>query len=220
MSRAIDLTLPGLDVSARAELCEDEAALASALVWGLLATPFLGSAVHAMYAGPALLIAVPSRHDEPRGGRIPVENETTQPQPGDVMLLPPAPEDDAGEATVAGVTLAVFYGREGRPFTPAGWQPGVVVARVTRGLDELIGAAHRVRFEGAQDVRLARPAGTREAGCALLRVDGASLGNPGPMKLTTGIREHGAHERQGTSNERAESGSQTELAHPSGMAIL
>jgi len=180
MSREIELTFPELEVTAHAELCEDDAPLASDLLWRLLETPFVGSAVHAIYAGPALLIHVPPRHDEPRGGQIPVENETNEPRPGDIMLLPPASEDDAQEAVAEGVTVAIFYGERGRPFTPAGWQPGVVVARVSRRQDDLRAVCRRVRFEGLQEVRLARSGAEAKPGAALLHADGASLGNPGP----------------------------------------
>ncbi len=191
MSREMELSFPGLQVSARARLCEREAPQASDLLWGLLETPFVGSAVHAMYAGPAVLVAVPARHGEPVGGQIPVENETNEPRRGDILLVPPAPEDDAAEGVAEGVTIALFYGEKGRPFTPAGWQPGVVAATVTHGLDGLTVACRRVRFEGVQEVRLARGS-SRDRGqspevtvpgpsdVATLYSDGASLGNPGP----------------------------------------
>jgi len=96
------------------------------------------------------------------------------------MLLPPAPDDDAAEAVAEGVTLAIFYGAGGRPFTPAGWQPGVVVAQVTGGLEELADACRRVRFEGVGDLRLARSGAPARPGAAVMHADGASLGNPGP----------------------------------------
>jgi ribonuclease HI len=180
MSLEIELTFPELEVTARASLCEREAPRASELLWRLLETPFVGSAVHAIHAGPAVLIPVPPRHGEPAGGQIPVENETNQPRPGDILLLPPSPEDDAHEAVADGVTVAVFYGEKGRPLTPAGWQPGVVAASVTRGLAALRDACRRVRFEGAREVRLARAVARPKSDAAILRTDGASLGNPGP----------------------------------------
>jgi len=180
MNREIELSFPELEMSARARLCEREALQASDLLWGLLETPFLGSGVHAMYAGPAVLVAVPARHGEPVGGQIPVENETNEPRPGDILLVPPAPEDDAAEGVAEGVTIALFYGEKGRPFTPAGWQPGVVAATVTHGMEALRAACRRVRFEGVQEVRLARRSSPGPSDVATLYSDGASLGNPGP----------------------------------------
>jgi len=180
MSLEVKLSFPELEVTARAGLCEREAPQASELLWRLLETPFLGSAVHAMYAGPAILVAVPPRHGEPAGGQIPVENETNRPCSGDIMLLPPSPEDDSAQAVAAGVTIATFYGEGGRPFTPVGWEPGVVVATVTHGLDSLRTACRRIRFEGAQEVRLGRSVRERKPEVGVVHADGASLGNPGP----------------------------------------
>ncbi|MEA3400835.1 MAG: DUF3830 family protein [Armatimonadota bacterium] len=184
MTRQIQIGLRDRDVTARIELCDDTAPNASDLLWGILQTPFVGRAVHAIYAGPAVLIAIPQRHGEPRGGQIPVENETQRPPPGAVLLLPPVADDAEdiwGEpGAEAGVTVAVFYGRQGRPFTPSGWQPGVVAGRVSQGLKRLREACRRVRFEGAQEVHLGREPSGSEVASAILFSDGASLGNPGP----------------------------------------
>lgn len=184
MSRQIQIRLREPDTTATITLCDEEAPHGAELVWRILQTPFVGRVVHAIYAGPAILIAVPERHGEPRGGQIPVENETQSPRPGDLLLLPPATEEDEdlwGEpGAESGVTMGVFYGAGGRPFTPSGWQPGIVVGRVSTGLEELRRAARAVRFEGATDVRLGREAAPGEVEEAVLHADGASLGNPGP----------------------------------------
>ncbi len=182
MSQRIQITLREPEAAATAELCAEAAPGAAELLWGILATPFVGRAAHAIYAGPAVLVTIPERHGEPRGGQIPVENEADRPRPGDILLLsPPTDEEDLGaEPAAHGVTVAIFYGDHGRPLTPQGWQPGVVVARVTEGLDGLREACRRVRFEGATEVTLARQARPGEVERAVLYTDGASLGNPGP----------------------------------------
>lgn len=180
MSQRIQISFRETDVSAYAELQDEDAPQASELLAGILETPLVGRAVHAIYAGPAVLVSIPERHGEPRGGQIPVENETDHPEPGDLLLVPPDPDDDAGQGGAAGVTVAIFYGEGGRPFTPAGWQPGVVVAKVAEGLDGLREACRRTRYEGAQEVSLAREALPGEVTEAVLHADGASLGNPGP----------------------------------------
>lgn len=167
---------PG-DIAAGAELLEDRAPLAADLLWGLLATPFVGQAVHAMYAGPAALIAIPERHGEPRGGQIPVENETAEPAPGDLLLLPPDPTLEQG---ASGVTIAIFHGAQGRPLTPAGWVPGVRVGHLMGDSNVLLERCRRLRFEGASEARLAREGQPPSPGSAILHVDGSSLGNPGP----------------------------------------
>ena len=182
MSPVIRIALPDLNLTATAELCTEDAPQASEMLLGLLQTPVACAAVHAIYAGPAVLVDIPARHGEPRGGHIPVENEADSPRPGDLLLLPPpVDEEDLGRAAVAdGVTLAIFYGDHGRPLTPQGWQPGVLVARVVEGLEPLREACRRIRFEGACEVRLAREPRPGDVQAAVLHTDGASLGNPGP----------------------------------------
>ncbi len=184
MSQQIQICLPDSDVNATAGLLEDEAPNASDLLWSILKTPLTARAVHAIYAGPAVLVSIPERHGEPRGGQIPVENETERPRPGNVLLLPPAEDGDEdiwGEpGGEPGVTLAIFYGDQGRPFTPSGWQPGVVVAHVTEGLDDLREACRKVRFEGRQRISVARDVSGGEVPEVVISSDGASLGNPGP----------------------------------------
>lgn len=181
MNEQIRISFSNSEASALAELQQAQAPQASELLWGLLETPFVGRALHAIYAGPAVMIAIPERHGEPRGGQIPVENETDHPEPGDVLLVPPVPDLDGGADEPAdGVTVAIFYGEGGRPFTPAGWQPGVVVAKVTEGLDALREACRSTRWEGAKQVTLARMIEAAEVREAVIYADGASLGNPGP----------------------------------------
>ena len=179
MSRKIQILFTERDVRGLAELCEEAAPQAAELVWGLLSTAFVGSAVHAIYSGPAALVAIPERHGEPREGHIPVENETNEPDPGDVLLLPP---DDtlSDDGKRSGVTLAIFYGERGRPLTPEGWVAGVRVAKLTDGLDDIREVCRALRFSGAEPVRLARAGGTLSADEGMLHTDGSSLGNPGP----------------------------------------
>jgi ribonuclease HI len=179
MDRRISLTLPDHNAIGTATILMDEAPLAGELLWGILASPFTGAAVHAMYAGPAVLIAIPSRNGEPRGGHIPVENETDAPAPGNLLLLPPDPTATDEEAA-DGVTLAVFYGDQGRPLTPRGWVPGVRVATIGEGLDDLRAACGEIRFAGATEMRLGRVGQEAALNAAVLRSDGSSLGNPGP----------------------------------------
>ena len=184
MSKEILITFLEDDAAAKVALAEDEAPGASALVWGILETPLIARASHAIYAGPAVLVQIPERHGEPKGGQVPVENETQHPEPGDILLLPPAEdesEDIWGEpGTESGATLAIFYGDQGRPFSPSGWQPGVVVGKVTEGLGALRQVCRNVRFEGAQRVCIAREECPEQINDVVMHSDGASLGNPGP----------------------------------------
>ncbi|MGI5816717.1 MAG: DUF3830 family protein [Armatimonadota bacterium] len=184
MSRQIEITFLETDASAEVSLLDEDAPEAAELLWRVLETPLVARAVHAIYAGPAVLVSIPERHGEPRGGQIPVENETQHPEPGDILLLPPADdpaEDIWGEpGQDGGVTVAIFYGDQGRPFSPSGWQPGVVVGKVTAGLGALREACRSVRFEGAQRVCLAREACAEKIDEVVMHSDGASLGNPGP----------------------------------------
>lgn len=185
MSRELRLRFHHLDYEFRIALDEQRAPQAAEMLWGLTQTAFVTRAVHAIYAGPAVLVALPPRHGEPRGGRVPLEHEVERPEPGEVLLLPPAEdaeEDLWGEPGQAeGVTLAIFYGRKGRPFAPSGRQPMAKVGRIVGDLQTLRAACQAVRFTGAAELSVAH-AGEEAAKVtsAVLYTDGASLGNPGP----------------------------------------
>ncbi len=185
MSRELRLRFHHLDYEFRIALDEQRAPQAAEMLWALTPTAFVTRAVHAIYAGPAVLVTLPPRHGEPRGGRVPIEHEVERPEPGDVLLLPPAEdaeEDLWGEpGQEEGVTLAIFYGRKGRPFAPSGWQPMAKVGHVVGDLQTLRAACQAVRFAGAAELSVAHA--EEEAGkvtSAVLYTDGASLGNPGP----------------------------------------
>jgi len=80
----------------------------------------------------------------------------------------------------AAVTLAIFYGARGRPFTPSGWQPGVRIGRIVSEIEQLRAACREIRFRGARTVDVLRVAPREEIDSGILHTDGASLGNPGP----------------------------------------
>ena len=184
MSQEIQISFPDLETTATVRLLTDEAPDAAEMLWGMLQTPLTTRAVHAIYAGPAVLVEIPERHGEPRGGQIPIENETQHPEPGDILLLPAADdpaEDLWGEpGDSGGVTIAIFYGDGGRPFWPSGNQPGALVAKVTEGLAALRVTCRAARFEGAQRVTIAREGASAPTEEVIIHSDGASLGNPGP----------------------------------------
>ncbi len=180
MNQRIQITFHEPDSTFVAELEREDAPLASDLLWQILETPIVGRGVHAMYAGPALLVDIPGRHGEPRGGQIPVENESDRPEAGDILLVPPTPDDQVQTGEAAAVTVAIFYGEGGRPFTPEGWQPGVLVAKIAENIDALRETCRSARFDGAKEIVLAREVVAEEVDEAVLMADGASLGNPGP----------------------------------------
>jgi len=184
MSQDIQISFRELDTTVTARLLADEAPRAAEMLWEMLQTPLTTRAVHAIYAGPAVLMQIPARHGEPRDGEIPVENEVREPEPGDIMLVPPAAEaaeDVWGEPGAEdGVTIALFYGEAGRPFCPSAGQAGVLVGKVTEGLGMLRVTCRAARYEGAQRVCIGREACPGQIEEVVLHSDGASLGNPGP----------------------------------------
>lgn len=186
MGPELELSFPKYDCTFRIALDGEQAPQAAEMLWGLAQTRFVTRAVHAIYAGPAVLLTIPPRHGEPRGGQAPIENEIQRPEPGDVLLLPPAddPEEDIwGEpGREEGVTLAIFYGEKGRTFAPSGWQAAARVGRVVGNTEAVRKVCRAIRFEGAAEVCVARAEATADAAdeAAILYTDGASLGNPGP----------------------------------------
>lgn len=187
MGRELQVRFRHLNYGFRIALDEEHAPQAAEMLWDLIPPSggIVTRAVHAIYAGPAVLVALPPRHGEPRGGQLPLEHEVEHPEPGDVLLLPPAddPEEDIwGEpGDDEGATLAIFYGRKGRPFAPSGWQPAAKIGEVVADRDAMREACQAVRFEGAADLSVSRVGEeATQISSAVLYTDGASLGNPGP----------------------------------------
>ncbi|MEZ5667292.1 MAG: DUF3830 family protein [Alphaproteobacteria bacterium] len=136
-------------------LHEDAAPVTVDTIWTALARPIRTTAMHAMFAGPEIMMGLPPEAQtfDPRG--LPPENQTCFPEPGDLLWFYQAPNlmkglnDELWE-------LGLFYGKGGRIFGPLGWTPCTIFGCMTEGLDAFAAACGKTRTEGVKVVEIGR----------------------------------------------------------------
>jgi hypothetical protein len=137
------------------QLYEENAPQTCAAIWQALAKPIRIPAMHAMFAGPEIMLGLPpeAQSFDPRG--IPVENQTCFPVAGDCLWFYQA------KGMMKGLTdelweIGMFYGDGGRIFGPLGWTPCNIFGRMVEGLDAFAAACQRIRLEGVKTVEIGR----------------------------------------------------------------
>lgn len=124
-------------------------------IWNALAQPIRTDAMHAMFAGPEIMMGLPKEAQtfDPRG--LPAENQTCFPTAGDLLWFYQAPNlmkglnDELWE-------LGLFYGSGGRIFGPLGWTPCTIFGTLTEGLDAFAAACGKTRTHGVQTIEIGR----------------------------------------------------------------
>ena len=155
MARFITVTLFQRQVTARAQLLDDEAPRTAEAVWQAL--PQAGQVYHGKFARNEVYALVPAFAAQEPG----TENPTVTPIPGDLCyftfdqtLQHPAYgyEASAGtDDTRMLIDLAVFYGRNNLLLNgDVGWVPGNVFGTIVEGLDEFAAACQDVWMGGAR----------------------------------------------------------------------
>jgi hypothetical protein len=137
------------------QLYEDDAPQTVDAIWQALARPVRIPAMHAMFAGPEIMLGLPPEAQvfDPRG--IPQENQTCFPVAGDCLWFYQA------KGMMKGLTdelweIGMFYGDGGRIFGPLGWTPCNIFGRMVEGLDAFAGACRLIRLEGVKTVEIGR----------------------------------------------------------------
>ena len=155
MARHLRFTFTQKGISARVTLHESLAPRTVEAVWGALAEPIEELAFHAMFAGPEIMVGLPesARIFDPR---LPPENQTVIPSPGDVLWFYQAPNMMKGLADEFW-EIGLFYGEGGRVFGPLGWTPVTMFGAV---LPEDLPAFARecadIRLNGAKKLQIRR----------------------------------------------------------------
>jgi len=136
-------------------LYDDDAPHTVAAIWGALSTPIRIPAMHAMFAGPEIMLGLPPEAQtfDPRA--VPVENQTCFPVAGDCLWFYQA------KGMMKGLTdelweISMFYGDGGRIFGPLGWTPCNIFGRMVEGLDAFAAACRMIRVEGLKTVEISR----------------------------------------------------------------
>jgi hypothetical protein len=154
-SRRLQLSFPDEDVSAAAVLLDEQAPETCAAIWQQLVQPLEMTGTHAMWTGPEVSLQIPPDVALAKLARLPAENLTVFPQPGDLVwaYMPghafrgiPFPIYDIG----------VFYGPQGRIFLPMGWFPCNHFAQLQGDWEKFGALCAQTLTEGAKRVRFER----------------------------------------------------------------
>ncbi|MGP1394263.1 MAG: DUF3830 family protein [Inquilinaceae bacterium] len=142
-------------VQAVITLHDDHAPQTCAAIWGALATPIRSPALHAMFAGPEIMLGLPEDAQTFDPAAIPDENQDCFPSAGDCLWfhqrknLMRGLSDELWE-------IGIFYGSGGRVFGPLGWTPVNIFGTVTENLAAFQDQCGKIRWEGAKTVELGR----------------------------------------------------------------
>ncbi|MBX6321456.1 MAG: DUF3830 family protein [Rhodospirillaceae bacterium] len=138
-------------------LHEDLAPRTCSALWQALETPVRIPALHAMFAGPEIMMGLPpeAQRFDPRA--LPPENQTCFPGPGDCLWFYQA------KGMMKGLPgelweIGLFYDEGGRIFGPLGWTPCTIFGRMVEGLDDFAEACRSLRIEGMQTIEIGRVA--------------------------------------------------------------
>lgn len=143
------------DVQGIIQLYEDDAPETCKAIWMALERPVHIPAMHAMFAGPEIMLGLPpeAQSFDPRG--IPQENQTCFPVAGDCLWFYQA------KGMMKGLTdelweIGMFYGDGGRIFGPLGWTPCNIFGRMVEGLDAFAEVCQSIRVEGVKTLEIGR----------------------------------------------------------------
>jgi hypothetical protein len=153
--RQLTFTFVETGVRGVVDLYDADAPRTCAVIWGALASPIRIPAMHAMFAGPEIMLGLPpeAQNFDPRA--VPVENQTCFPVAGDCLWFYQAP------GMMKGLTdelweIGLFYGDGGRIFGPLGWTPCNIFGRMVEGLDAFAAGCRSIRVEGLKTVEISR----------------------------------------------------------------
>jgi uncharacterized protein DUF3830 len=129
-----------------------------AAIWQALAKPVRIPAMHAMFAGPEIMLGLPPEAQtfDPRS--LPVENQTCFPVAGDCLWFYQA------KGMMKGLSeelweIGMFYADGGRIFGPLGWTPCNIFGKMIEGLDAFAGECAGIRVTGVKKIEIRRGAG-------------------------------------------------------------
>ncbi len=159
MSRRIQISFVDEGVSALATLLDDMAPKTCDCIWDLLARPVENMGIHAMWTGREISFGIPhERFPDNEGLKVPPENQTVIPIPGDLIWNGYAPYQWQGKPHPV-YDFGIFYGRDSRLLLPVGWRPSNRFGTIDENLEEFAGVCARCQSEGVKKIRLERYTG-------------------------------------------------------------
>ena len=161
MTKRLSLKFTENDVTAIAELHEQDAPETCKALWQCFSLPSREKVIHAMYAGREIMFPIPEKNRliDPR--KIPPENQTITPLPGEIgfVFYPPHRLLGGGSGKPMDEEfwdLTIFYGRNARIFSTLGWLPVNIFATIIDGLPEFAEMCALTRKEGLKEMVIQR----------------------------------------------------------------
>lgn len=136
-------------------LYEDNAPVTTRTLWDALAAPVQMPAIHAMFAGPEIMMGLPEQGQTFDPNSIPAENQTCYPEAGECLWF------YQGKNVMKGLPdelweIGIFYSPGARINGPLGWTPCNIFGKITEGLDAFAAACRMTRIEGIKTVEIGR----------------------------------------------------------------
>jgi hypothetical protein len=155
VTKRLRIAIPDYGAEGEADLLEDAAPETCRALWGALEEPMTARGLHGMWVGPEVMIDMPESHRAFDGAKIPPENQTVFPIPGDLVWFWFPPGAWIGQKTAV-YEFGIVYARDARMFIPSGWAPANVFGRITHNLDGIAAACRRFREDGRVDIIISR----------------------------------------------------------------
>jgi hypothetical protein len=146
------------DISALISLNQVHAPRTCEVLWQALRVPVQIKAMHAMFAGPEIMLGLPTTTQTFDPQAIPPENQTCFPTAGDCLWF------YQGKNMMYGLSdelweVGIFYAAGDRIFGPLGWTPCNIFGRMTENLEAFAAACADIRITGAKTVEIGRWSG-------------------------------------------------------------
>lgn len=142
-------------VKAMAELLEEDAPAVCEAMWKALEVPMETKGIHAMWSGREIMLEMPEENQRFDPTKVPVQNATIYPLPGDLCWAYFPPYWERG-FTRGIFDFMIIYGPETVINCAVGPVPVSVWAHITEGLEEFAEECAKIRIEGLKTFRVRR----------------------------------------------------------------
>lgn len=139
----------------RIQLNFEHAPVTCETLWAALENPVRSTAVHAMFAGPEIMVGLPEEAQTFDPKSIPDENQTCFPGAGECLWY------FQGLNSMKGLNeelweIGIFYDVGGRVFGPLGWTPVNIFGKVVDDPEGFAAACRETRTKGAKTIEFGR----------------------------------------------------------------
>ncbi|MDI2099313.1 DUF3830 family protein [Ruicaihuangia caeni] len=138
-----------------ADLHDHLAPVTCETLWNALAKPQTMDAMHAIYAGPEVMVGLPEEAQNFDPEAVPAENQQVIPGTGDLMWYYQRPYQMGG-LPFEFWEIGVFYAPGARTLGPLGWTPVSIFATISEGLKEFAEASYQIRLTGIKKLTIGR----------------------------------------------------------------